>query len=116
MMKKAAALILFLLTAAALFTLGNPETGGEAAQTVRVSGQVRLVGSSPNTMLVISGEEREWYIAANEQKKLMRLQQQHVTVEGREYFRDVTFANGVSAGRQYFLRNIKIVRESGAGG
>ncbi|MDR2478994.1 MAG: hypothetical protein LBD48_06755 [Treponema sp.] len=114
MMKKTAALILLLLAAVALSALGTPETSGKTSPTVRVSGRVRLVGSSPNTMLVISGEEREWYIETKEQKKLMRLQQQTVTVEGKEYFVDQTFANGVSAGRRYYLKNIKIINNPGA--
>jgi hypothetical protein len=77
---------------------------------VEVSGVVRLVGSSPFSSLVISGEDREWHIVPEEQKKLMDLQHQRVTVRGQEYYYDRTFANGTSAGRQYYLKKIVIVK------
>jgi hypothetical protein len=82
----------------------------EAQKTaVEVSGRVRLVGSSPNTELVITGQDREWYVSAKDRKKLMKLQQQIVRVKGKESFVDLTFANGMSAGRRYILEDITIV-------
>ncbi|MDR0316101.1 MAG: hypothetical protein LBH97_04290 [Treponema sp.] len=102
-------LLLIFGVVAGLFAFGAKETGDTETQIVVVSGRVRLVGSSPLTSLVISGENREWYVEPGEERKLMQLQQQIVTVEGREYYRDLTFVNGVSAGRRYFLKNIKII-------
>jgi hypothetical protein len=87
-----------------------PESAG---QEVRVSGRVRLVGSGVFPELVISGVDREWYIEKEDEKALWDFQQQAITVEGTETYRDQTFANGVSAGRRYSLKNIKIIGISG---
>jgi hypothetical protein len=76
---------------------------------VTVSGTVRMVGSSPMTALVISGEDREWYIEQAEERKIAHLQQQTVTVSGKEYYTDYVLANGISAGRRYFLKDITVV-------
>jgi hypothetical protein len=76
---------------------------------VEVSGRVRLVGSSPNTELVITGEDREWYVSAKDRKKLMKFQQRIVRVKGKESFVDLKFANGMSAGRRYILEDIRLV-------
>jgi len=78
-------------------------------QKVEVTGRVRLVGSSPMTSLVITGEDREWHVEPAEKEKLMRLQQQNVTVIANEYYEDRVFANGTSAGRFYFLKDITVV-------
>jgi hypothetical protein len=109
-------LILFLLLCAAgnLLPLGSREkkrakTQYSEPQKVEASGRVRLVGSSPMTSLVISGEDREWYIESDEKKKLMHLQQQNVTVIANEYYEDRVFANGSSAGRFYFLKDITVI-------
>jgi hypothetical protein len=90
-----------------VYDLGKKEPG---KVKVTVSGTVRLVGSSPMTSLVISGEEREWYVEQAEEKKLASLQQQTVTVSGTEYYVDYVFANGITAGRRYFLKNITVIR------
>jgi hypothetical protein len=102
--------LVFLLCA----TIGLPAMGGNEKEgstpiQVTVSGRVRLVGSSPITSLVISGEDREWYIAQPEEKKLMHLQQQTVTVSGKEYYFDYFFADGSSAGRRYFIKDITVI-------
>ncbi|MDR2097812.1 MAG: hypothetical protein LBP37_04755 [Spirochaetaceae bacterium] len=76
---------------------------------VHVYGRVRLVGSGVFPELVISGENREWYINKDEQSKLMEFQQRFVTVEGMESYIDIKFANGLPAGRRYTLKNIKII-------
>jgi hypothetical protein len=109
-------LILFLLLCAAgnLLPLGKREkkqTNPQQSepQKIEASGRVRLVGSSPMTSLVISGEYREWYIESDEKKKLMHLQQQNVTVIANEYYEDRLFANGTSAGRFYFLKDITVI-------
>ena len=101
--------LVFLCVAADVFALGNKD-GGSKPQKVEVSGIVRLVGSSPFSSLLISGEDREWYIEPAEQKKLIDLQHQTVTVRAQEYYYDRTFANGTPAGRQYYLKKIVIVK------
>ena len=104
---------IFLCAAGNLYALGGGEKGNAGAQgaslRVEVSGKVRMVGNSPMTFLVLSGETREWYIEEKEQKKLMELQQQFVTVKADEYYQDMVFANGSSAGRYYFLKNITVI-------
>ena len=103
-----------LLTAFLLFAALNVQAfGGKEKKAeqerVTVSGTVRLVGNSPMTSLVITTEDREWYIEPAEEKKLMHLQQQTVTVNGTEYYDDYFFANGNSAGRHYFLKDITVL-------
>jgi hypothetical protein len=105
-------LFLVLCIAANAFALGSKDKDASKPQKVEVSGIVRMVGNSPFSSLVISGEDREWYIVPEEQKKLMDLQQQQVTVRAQEYYYDRTFANGTSAGRQYYLKKIVVVKPS----
>jgi hypothetical protein len=111
MKKTAAVLLLFMLLCAAgnTFARGRGEKDSPKPQKVEISGKVRMVGNSPMTSLVISGDDREWYIVPEEQEKLMEFQQQTVTVRADEYFYDRVFANGASAGRQYYIRNIVII-------
>jgi hypothetical protein len=87
--------------------LGRHET---KKTTVEVSGRVRLVGSGPDTELVITGKDREWHVSPRDRKKLMKLQQQVVRVRGKESFVDLHFANGMSAGRRYILEDIRLVQ------
>jgi hypothetical protein len=103
-------LLVFFVPIAGLPAFGGREDGKPKPQPVEATGRVRMVGSSPLSSLVLSGENREWYIEAGEQEKLMRFQQQTVTVRGREYYEDLTFANGISAGRRYYLKDIKIIK------
>jgi hypothetical protein len=110
---------LLLFTVGNLLPLGRKEKSRSNSQNsepqrssllkVEASGRVRLVGSSPMTSLVISGKDREWYIESDEKEKLMHLQQQNVTVIANEYYEDRVFANGVSAGRFYFLKDIIVI-------
>jgi len=111
-MNKCAGVLLFVLLYAAgnTLALGGKEENSAKPQKVEVSGRVRMVGNSPMTSLVISGEDREWYIEQGETKKLMDFQQQLVTVKAQEYYYDRVFANGAPAGRQYYLKNIVIVK------
>jgi len=107
-------LFLLLVAVGNILPLGNREKNRakpqySEPQKVEASGRVRLVGNSPMTSLVISGEEREWYVESGEKKKLMHLQQQNVTVTAYEYYEDRIFANGTSAGRFYFLKDIIII-------
>ena len=107
---------LFLLLAATgnLLPLGKKEKKQtkpqySELQKIEASGRVRLVGNSPMTSLVITGEDRDWYIESGENEKLMHLQQQDVIVIANEYYEDRIFANGTSAGRFYFLKDIVVV-------
>jgi len=102
---------LLLFTAGNLLPLGNKDKKKQYSepQKIEASGRVRLVGNSPMTSLVISGEDREWYVESGEKKKLMHLQQQNVIVIANEYYEDRVFANGTSAGRFYFLKDIIVV-------
>jgi len=111
--KKNAAVILLLFvvlcSAGNTFARGREEKDSPKLQKVEVSGKVRMVGNSPMTSLVISGENREWHIEPEEQEKLTEFQQQTVTVRADEYYYDRVFANGASAGRQYYIKNIVII-------
>ena len=107
-------LFLFLFAAGNLLALGKKEKKQtkpqySELQKIEASGRVRMVGNSPMTSLVITGEDREWYVESAEKEKLMRLQQQNVIVIANEYYEDRVFANGTSAGRFYFLKDIIIV-------
>jgi hypothetical protein len=81
----------------------------EGETVVEITGIVRLVGSSPATELVISGLDKEWYIAKEEEHKLKNLQHRTVTVKGSETVINLTFANGFPAGERRTLRKIKII-------
>jgi len=108
------AIVLLLLTllysAPGILALGNRERNTAQTPKVEVTGRVRLVGSSPMSALLISTDEREWHIDERERGKLMDLQHRTVTVRAREYYYDMFFANGLPAGRRYFLRNVTVVR------
>ncbi len=106
-------LLILLVSAATLPALGSKDAKNEtSAQTVTARGLVRMIGSSPRTSLVLSGENREWHIDEKDRKKIMPFQQQVITIEGTEYYLDLTFANGRPAGRLYYLKNIKILDSS----
>ncbi|MCL2270182.1 MAG: hypothetical protein FWC24_02450 [Treponema sp.] len=103
------ALLLLLCVTGDAFAWGEKD-GRAELRHVEASGIVRMVGNSPMNSLVISGEDREWHIESKETKKLMEFQQQTVTVKAQEYYHDLVFANGSSAGRQYYLKNIVIMK------
>ena len=109
MKKFAAAMLLLVVLCALLNALGRGEQDGTKPQKVEISGTVRLVGNSPMTSLVITGEGREWFVDADEKDKLMHLQQQTVTVRAKEYYVDRVFANGMPAGRHYYLKDITVI-------
>jgi hypothetical protein len=98
-------LLLFLCLAAALPAGGKKEK----APVVQVTGRVRLVGSAPMSELVITRQDKSWYIEREEGHKLFDLQQRTVTVEGEETVVELKFANGRSAGERRTLKNIKII-------
>ena len=99
----------FFLAAANVFSFGAKENDSVKLQAVEASGRVRLVGTDLIRSLVISGEDREWHIAEEEQEKLMHLQQQIVTVKANEYYYDRFYANGLPAKRQYYLKDITVI-------
>jgi hypothetical protein len=78
-------------------------------EIVQVTGKVRLVGSGVMPEIVISAEDKEWYVAREEMQKLHKLQQQTVTVEAKETIKEMKFANGRSAGIRRTLSDIKII-------
>ena len=100
---------LLLYAAANLPAGGGKETESPKPVQVTVSGRVRLIGNSPMTSLVITGENREWHIEQSEEKKLKHLQQQTVIVSGNEYYFDYFFANGSFAERRYFIKDITLI-------
>jgi hypothetical protein len=113
-------LAFFLLcTAALLFAKGGQESDGtvvsdetivvEEAVVVQITGIVRLVGSANFPQIVISGSGSQWYVVREEMDKLYDLQHRTVTVEAVETVRELTFANGRSAGIRRELRNIRII-------
>jgi hypothetical protein len=106
-LKRFLLILLLLLSAVTLMGLSRQENNHK----VQITGRVRLVGSALFAELVISNDEREWYVDKKEQKKLWDLQQQIVTVEGEESSMELTFANGTSAGTRYSLKNIKILKK-----
>jgi hypothetical protein len=95
-----------LFLVAALLPAGG---GREKGDIVQVTGRVRLVGNEPFTELVIWGQDRQWYIAKEDEHKLKDLQHRTVTVEAEETATEITFANGRSAGIRRTLRKIKII-------
>ena len=125
--------LLFLFLAAALPAMGRKEKVDEAKDTeqlstvellksaekaaaletsgtnICVSGILRLTGTGYFPELVITGQDGEWYIAAEEKGLLMDLQQRFVTVEGVETVAELKFASGISAGVRRVLSDIKIV-------
>jgi len=83
--------------------------GKEKGAVVKVTGVVRLVGSSPVSEILISGESGQWYIAREEARKFMDLQHRTVTIQGAETVEKLTLANGLPAGERRTLNNIKII-------
>ena len=92
---------------------GMPNTSLSAtgqSLLVQVTGKVRLVGNEPFTELVITGQDRAWFIERSEGYKLRDLQQRTVTIEGIETVTSLQWASGLPAGNRYSLKDIKIVR------
>ena len=107
MKKNIFAILLLFVSGYFLYAKG---IGENKLPQIEVTGRVRLVGSGLINDLVITTEEKEWYIDQNDRQKLWQLQQQTVTVKGKEYYQDLVFANGTPAGRQYFLKDITILK------
>jgi len=100
------ALVLFLIClTAALPAWGNKEKNN----VVKITGIVRLVGSGTFRELIISGQDKEWYIEKNDEQKLWDLQQKKVTVEGIETVKEIKFKNSQITGERRTLKDIKII-------
>lgn len=107
----AAAILLLAVSAAAPFLLARgSKDAASAEKTIRVTGKVRLVGTSVFPEIVISAPEGEWYIAANEIQKLYDLQHRTVTLEGKETVTQLTYAGGFPAGKRYELSNVVVIK------
>ena len=112
-------LLLLLCAAGSIFALGSKDkknaapqneiAKNESVQQVTVSGVVRLVGSSPRILVVITGENREWYVEETEKNKLQGLQYEYVTVKAHEYYQDLVYASGKPDERHYYLKDIVII-------
>jgi Flp pilus assembly protein TadD len=90
-----------------------PNTSLSAAEQnipVRITGRVRLVGNEPFTELVITAQERDYFIEKDEEYKLKELQQRMVTVEGIQTVISLLWASGLPAGNRYSLKDIRILR------
>jgi hypothetical protein len=106
MIRNSIALLVLVYVTGSVLAFGGKEKDKAQPAPVEASGRVRLTGNSPMAVLVITGENREWIVEPEEQQKLMHLQQQTVTVRGKEYYEDRVFANGSPAGRHYYLKDI----------
>jgi hypothetical protein len=83
---------------------------GEQNPLVQITGRVRLVGNEPFTELVITGQDRDWFIERSDAYKLRDLQQRTITVEGIQTVTSLQWASGLPAGDRYSLKDIRIIR------
>ena len=97
--------VLFFLCVIVLFAGDDQEN----TETIKVTGVVRLIGTGNFPQIVITTEDKEWYLPKEDADKLFNLQHRKVTVEGEGSKRELKFASGRSAGIRYELRNIKII-------
>jgi hypothetical protein len=86
-----------------------PRPGDAAPERIRVSGRVRLTGSSRQTNLVITGEQGEWYAGPQDQDKLMALQQRFVTVEGLLEVQEFSLLGGKRVSKRLILSDITVI-------
>ena len=102
----------FLAFLLLLFCLSHFLSAGgkkEKEPVIEITGKVRLVGSGPMTELVITGQDAEWVVSREEEHKLKNHQQRTVIVQGSETVYELKFANGMPAGQQRIIKNIKIL-------
>ena len=102
----------FLLSIAAVLpaTGINDENTGETGEIVRVTGLVRLTGTSLFPGIVISASAAEnWYIPEEWKNLLHDLQHRVVTVEGEEVLVPLDFGGGRRTLVRRELRNIRII-------
>jgi hypothetical protein len=105
-----ALLLLFISLAVLLAADGEEKSDTGQYAFIQVSGRVRLVGNEPFTELVITGADKEWYIAEDEGYKLKDLQHNSVTVKGIETVMPLIAASGVLVGERRILSNIEIIK------
>jgi len=98
-------LVLFILCAIVIFAGDDQEN----TDSIQVTGIVRLIGTGNFPQIVITTEDKEWYLPKEDADKLYNLQHRKVTVEGEWSKKELKFASGRSAGTRYELRNIKII-------
>jgi len=98
-------IVFFLFCLTAPYSFGGKE---KKLPSVTVTGTVRLVGTGLFNELIISGEDT-WYIAKEDREKLHNLQQQVVTVKGKESVRELKLLNNLGLIRQKVLSGIVIV-------
>ena len=87
-------------------TIISPQGGGQygtGLRNVRVSGTVGRVGNEPFSRLVIIGKDREWYIDAKENSKLIHLENGTVIVRAKEY----------NDRGSYYLKDITVISSRG---
>jgi hypothetical protein len=98
--------VLFFLCGIILFAGDDDQ---EKPETTMVTGIIRLIGTGNFPQIVITTEDKEWYLPKEDADKLFNMQRRKVTVEGEGSKRELKFASGRSAGIRYELRNIKII-------
>ena len=75
---------------------------------IRVTGVVGLVESDPIPEVVISGSDGEWYVAREDEHKLINYQHRAVTVEGTLTVIEMEASNGMSGSIRRTLSNITV--------
>jgi hypothetical protein len=101
--------ILFLVVFLCFSVVLSAGSVEEEGILVQATGRVRLVGSDVLSEVVISAEDKQWYVAGEDMQKLKDLQQRTITVEGEETVKELRWANGRLAGRRRYLSNIRIL-------
>jgi hypothetical protein len=106
MNKKLVCFCVFFILCGIVLSADNDQ---ENTDTIKVTGVVRLIGTGNFPQIVITTEDKEWYLPKEDADKLFNMQHRKVTVEGEGSKRELKFASGRSAGIRYELRNIKII-------
>jgi hypothetical protein len=98
---------LFLAVSGSAASMGQ---GDFPRGRITVSGRVRLLGTAlfPN-IVITDDKDRDWYIEGEDRQKLSGREQRLITVKGTAEYRELTLANGESAGTRRILRNITII-------
>ena len=103
-------MILLFFCITVLNARGGNERNKIPANTVRITGMVRLIGTGLFPQLVVTTDDGEWYISKDDMQALHALQHNTVTIEGEETVTELKFANGISAGTRRELANVKIIK------
>ncbi|MCL2025595.1 MAG: hypothetical protein FWG92_02185 [Leptospirales bacterium] len=102
-------LLFIVIASAAVLPAVAMTADKEKGVLVQVTGRVRLVGSDTQPDIIISWEDKQWYIASEDAYKLKNMQQRIVTIEGKETIKEMKFASGRSAGKRNILSDIRII-------